>query len=146
MKMLNGLECHEQVELTPKMVERALARLRKFIFVGVTDRYAEGVKAFHIVMQQGTKPSKLELANHRSGVYPKADKEACLQWMRDTGFEDPYDNRVYQVATELFNHTLWEIEHGKYRKGQIAGSSTRQKIRPRERVPARGKSKRPPIH
>ena len=145
--MLNGFECHEQVNVTAKMVEQAVSRLRRFLFVGVTDRYAEGVEAFHIVMQHGTRPSKFELENHRGGAYPQEDKQACLQWMLDTGFEDPYDDVIYRVAQELFNGTLLAIKHGKYNKDPMtvipASSVPRPKIRPRARRPPPRVSKRP---
>lgn len=110
--MLNGLECNEQHEITPYMEQKAERNLRKFLFVGVTDQYRKGIEAFHIFMKQGTKPSPEEFVVHRPGAYRIEDKLACLQWMQDNGFEDPYDDKIYRVAVEIFEKIVDSIGRG----------------------------------
>ena len=110
--MLVGLHCHTQKNITTLMMEQATRNLKKFFFVGVTERFREGIFAFHKIMNTGSEPSHAELEIRRSGAYSKKDQEICYQWMKDNNFEDPYDNEIYELASTLFNQTMQDIAVG----------------------------------
>ena len=107
--MLTGYHCHEQVNVTAGMLKQAITTLKKFYFVGVTDRFREAVEVFHKLVNTGSKPSSIELAVYRGGAYSPEDRAACEQWMAANKYEDPYDAAIYKLATELFNQTFKRV-------------------------------------
>jgi hypothetical protein len=124
--MLIGLQCHKQENITDGMMQDAIAHLRNFVFVGVSDRYDESVEAFHIMMQKGTKPSPIEFEKHRAGSYNSEALQVMNDILDEIGFYDPYDEEIYKIANEMFNETLVDIKSGKYssRKRHLRGLNT----------------------
>jgi hypothetical protein len=153
--MLAGYECHEQVKITDRMMEMAMKRLRAFLFVGVTDRYAEGVRAFHTLSKRGTSPVAAELRIYRAaGSYTKQDdkwvntvgetKKAMYAVFDELNWSDPFDAKIYEIAEEMFNKTLRQIFSATNQHKQKIFVPTKPKILGRERA-QRVQSKKEPL-
>lgn len=121
--MLLGYKCHFPYNITQAGLSLAIDRLKSFLFVGVQERYADGVRAFHEIMQQDTKPAAVELEVHRGGRASDDKKAMLTRWLNDTGWTDPFDSVLHKNAEELFESTVSVIRAGKYRIKDSLGTT-----------------------
>ena len=103
-KMLNGVECVKDIEITNTMIENAKFMLSEFLFVGILEEYSSSVKLFH----------RMHNATVLSPPHPvefsiiKRPKNKCKEYLlaNHKYFEDPYDSIIYNFALNLFHQRL----------------------------------------
>ena len=109
-KMLLGYPCHAAAALARDQpfnataLAAALARLRRFNFVGIAEEYEASVALLHRLAGGGTAPHWTEMRGPRALDTHNGDPELRQMVLTNvtTVFSDPYDDEVYRVAKELF--------------------------------------------
>lgn len=79
---------------TEAQVAKAISRLDGFAFVGLTDHFDLSVCLFHAMFGGDCYP--VEFVNMRPAVY----RQNFTQQL--DGFEDPFDQRIYNAASQIF--------------------------------------------
>ena len=122
--MLNGLDCasphplvvdmrntssiggasepRHDYQLAPfnaTLLSVAVDRLSRFFFVGVFDQYERSLRVLHSLAGRNTTPHASELTRHRST--PSEHAKLLLRHLRESGFQDPYDQALYRQAVQL---------------------------------------------
>jgi hypothetical protein len=102
VKMILGLDCFANKNVTHRMADLAVERLREVTFIGITDFYKETVEKFHKkFLPKSTNPiHDLELQNSR--MMRAKYKEAKEMLLNDKYGVDPYDQKLYTRALKIF--------------------------------------------
>ena len=101
VKMLNGLYCAQVVEVTEAMVNRAIDRMARAAFVGITDEWNDSMCLFH-AMYGGRLPApafqNIRATDHMvAGSYNS--QQALVAVAKE---DDPNDWRLYESAVIIF--------------------------------------------
>jgi len=136
VKMLvNGLTLNLSVKnetVMHALVDRAVARMREFYFVGIFEQYSRSLRLFHELANKGTFLLRLHITScvattttrkhfsqrqfsNITGTKPtdvelfprrstSADDKAFL--MEHLRFEDPYDTQLYAAAQRIFQEEV----------------------------------------
>ncbi|CAE7253146.1 unnamed protein product [Symbiodinium natans] len=89
--------CQECVRSAEEDLPKALQRLHGFAFIGLMEHFELSVCLFHAMF--GGKCLPIEFVNMRKGVEHQDPMQLANAL---SGHEDPYDNAVYQAASEIF--------------------------------------------
>ena len=103
VKMLNGYNCFANRNITTIMLDRAIARLYRMKFVGMTDKYTESVIKFHqkYVPNSSFPIHDIELVTFRTTARFDEAKRILQNERYDY---DSYDTVLYTHALEIFGN------------------------------------------
>lgn len=125
VKMLTGNECHGMVDLTDSMLEKAIATLKQFRFVGVLEDYEMSVRLFLKYVHRNwdslynppkslrhgqyaesapvQPPFPVEVAKHREAHNQCTIHLAEALKLGLLKYDDPYDEAIYKLALDLYD-------------------------------------------
>lgn len=113
VKMLNGVPCTSKLLVSngfnQTALDFAIQRLKQYMFVGIFERYADTINMLHFYAGVSTKPHPVELIKFRT-----TNSNISSYIKERLEFNDPYDNKLYEVALNIFNQK-YEI----YKKSNV---------------------------
>lgn len=96
-KMVLGYKCAESVDPALLDVDRAVARLRNFAFVGLTARWAESLALWHATLGGATLASELYDTHHGGRRHDVGVLGA---------YADPLDDALYDAAVAIYKERI----------------------------------------
>ena len=99
-KMVLGIHCGEDVQVTPDMSREAIRRLREdFRFVGVQDHWRASVQLALAAFNASSSAELLVESAQARHQYTKRERAAAMANL--TAYEDVYDEALYDAAAAL---------------------------------------------